>query len=193
MQYARLTSNWQVSLKQTETPLCYIIRHFLIQGDVRIDGEVWLIRGLDVLVSEKGSAQIGVMNSWVCCLLRLLPSSARCPGTPFLSPPARDAQPSAPPSRFAREPSRGGCLPRGPAHTPALATRVSPACRGAHALPARRPTLLRWQDASPNRPGREGGTEAAFSNDLRRCAPTLTPPRTTIGTACLPPALHALP
>ena len=39
MQSARPTSNWHVSLKQTETPLCYIIRHFLIQGDVQIDGE----------------------------------------------------------------------------------------------------------------------------------------------------------
>ena len=37
MQSARLTSNLHVSLKQTETPLCYIIRHFLIQGDVQTD------------------------------------------------------------------------------------------------------------------------------------------------------------
>ena len=39
MQSARLISNWQVSLKQTETPLCYIIRLFLIQGDVQTNGE----------------------------------------------------------------------------------------------------------------------------------------------------------
>ena len=39
MQSARLTSNWPASLRQTETPLCYIMRKVAPQGDVQTDGE----------------------------------------------------------------------------------------------------------------------------------------------------------
>ena len=73
----RLTSNRPASLKQTETPLCYIIRHFLIQGDVQTDGEACTLEVWTAVCvfSRPNPQSVRLASNW--------PASLRGPETPL--------------------------------------------------------------------------------------------------------------